>query len=350
MDFSPYNNVEQWFEELPSNRFPENLNYVAKYQAIKQAVAPLLSEATRGGDIEDNISLTWHDLSHIETVIKRASKLLAYSKVDLTPYGIYYLLVSIQIHDLGNIDGRKYHEARAIEILDTVYKNNDSMERNIISEIVETHSGDIDGDKDKIVYLNPATIHHEEIRTRFIAAILRFADELADEPRRASIKLLEKGKLKKGSEVHHMYAYCLTTTLINKDSKTIGLNFTIDKEAAKRQFGKFDKSLNSDIEVFLLEEIFERTLKLHMECMYCMRFLRPFIDIEKINITIEIIPQPLHKKIRPINYELVERGYPNVFSDIYKLTGEQLRANGEMWSGALLKKYIIEKLDNANNK
>lgn len=258
--------------------------------------------------------------------------------------------MSIQIHDLGNMRGRTGHEARAIEILDSVYKNLDSTERSIINDIVEAHSGDIEGDKDKISHLEEETIHIEKIHTRFVAAILRFADELADDPNRASINLLKEGQLKKGSEIHHLYAYSLTTTLLPPNSKTINLNFTIEKEFAEKKYGKYDKDLKTDTEVYLLEEIFERTLKMHLEGIYCMRFLRPYISIERINVSIKIVPQGLNKRIQPIEYELVERGYPEAKTDIYTLTGNKLTLEGKKWTGDLLKTYIKERLNNGNNQ
>lgn len=74
--------VEEWFLKKNINDFPNNFDYVTKYQAIKQAVTNHLKDATRGGDNFDGISLTWHDESHINTVIKRATKLLNIKNVN----------------------------------------------------------------------------------------------------------------------------------------------------------------------------------------------------------------------------------------------------------------------------
>lgn len=97
--------VEDHFLSFTAENFPEKVNYRVKYEAIKQAVEKHLSDATRGGDASDKITLTWHDAGHIQTVIKRATQLLSYDKCELTPYELYYLLSAIQIHDLGNIIG-----------------------------------------------------------------------------------------------------------------------------------------------------------------------------------------------------------------------------------------------------
>ena len=272
-----------------------------------------------GASLTDGGFLTDHGPDHIETVIRRATSLLSHPTEkfpQIRPYEAYILLLAIHFHDVGNIFGRDQHEKKHSEVMDELEKfiGNEMVERHAIQKIAQVHGGRINGSKDTISTLHPeAPVLGQKIRYRVLAAILRFADELADDSHRASriVQVLKRIPLE--SMVFHEYAKCLHSVIVDASKHVVNLHYAFLKEEATRTFGK-GKGNGVVDEVYLLDEIYERTLKMHMERKYCMRFLHEVVRIDAIDVRIEVYedqnsPSPC---VEPIGYRLEERGYPEV--------------------------------------
>ena len=54
---------------------------------------------------------------------------------------------------------------------------------------------------------------------------------------------------------------------------------------------------------YLLDEIYDRTLKMEQERRYCMKFMHPYIDIGRIDVTINIYNEDL-ELLPSISYRL----------------------------------------------
>jgi len=204
----------------------------------------------------------------------------------------------------------------------------DDVEKFTIREIAQAHGGRINGDKDKISRLQMEDhIFSQPIRPRFLAALLRLADELADDSSRASRFMINKGIIPESSVVYHKYANSLRSVKVDGDS--IRLKFSLAEEDIKQKFGK------DSGRVFLIDEIYERTMKMHRERMYCMRFLRPEINIDRIAISIDIYSEGFTKRLDSIDYKIEESGYPDEKNpDIFQLcpnlrtkTGSAIKAS-----------------------
>jgi hypothetical protein len=119
--------------------------------------------------------------------------------------------------------------------------------------------------------------------------------------------MLQKNLIK-GSEIYHAYSNSLHSVIVEK--KDIFLSYEFTKEEALKTYKKGNQ------ETYLLDEIKSRTLKMHKERVYCMRFLRPEIDIQKIFVKIEVFEDiqsdAFMKRIDIIEYCLEEKGYPEV--------------------------------------
>lgn len=350
MDLTKYNsNLENWFLKRQPNDFPDNKEYVSDYKSIKKALNSIHKEVTMGADYTDGTSLTWHDESHVKRVIEQASKLISYDNANITAYEVFVLLVAIQIHDVMNIMGRDEHENRAIEIFNSLRIDGliDSILLKNIGFIASCHSGSVlidnKKEKDKIFYLSTTIFPGDKrIHLRFLAALLRLADEYADDADRAMSYLLKIDKIKKGSIIHQKHAESLFDVDIQPNTGNINFDYHINVEDAVNKFPKYIKEKDTYEDIYLLDEIFERTVKSHYETIYCMRYLRPYISIDKLHISIEIEHSNLAKQL-VIKYELEEKGYPNDELTILGLCGDKyLRKNGGYWSGENLKEYIIE--------
>jgi hypothetical protein len=341
------NSIESWLLSKNENDFPNKINYANTYNEVKRALKKVHKEVTAGADFTDHTSLTWHDESHIDRVITQASKLLSYSDVNITPYEAFVLLVAIQIHDVKNIEGRDEHESRAIEIFTDLGISGliDSILLKNIGNVASCHAGNIligaKKEKDKIHFLNHTLFKGERIlHLRFLAAILRLADEYADDSERAMSFLLKMGKIKDGSIIHQKHAESLLDVDIQPDAGKVDFDYHLKVEDAILKFPKYIKHKDTFEDVYLLDEIFERTVKSHYETIYCMRYLRPYISINKLTVSIELEHSKFPHQLK-INYELEERGYPNDELSILELCGESLKNNGVSWSGENLKEYIV---------
>ncbi|MBC7820105.1 MAG: hypothetical protein IAG10_24750 [Planctomycetaceae bacterium] len=278
--------------------------------------------------------LTDHGAPHVKTVVDRASRLAATDTFPLTAYETYIILVAIHLHDVGNVYGRKGHEMRALTIMRDVLGNiagMDDVEKRHIIAIAQAHGGHIAGDKDKISRLERDTlVLQQRIRPQFLAALLRLADELADDRHRASRFMLDAGLVPKPSEIYHKFAEALHTVEIDHAGRQVLLHFDFTDAVAIKTFGK------GDCEVYLLDEIFDLTIKTHLERAYCMRFMYPLIPIDMISVKIEVTNGRDYDVMHSVGYRLEDRGYPAVpadglrgicrAEDVPALTGEGLRS------------------------
>lgn len=148
--------------------------------------------------------LTDHGKGHIETVIRRAGRLLG-ENICFSAYEVYLLLVAIFLHDAGNIFGREEHERRVSRIVTELGSllGEDTPEKRMISNIAAAHGGRINGSKDTIGnLLRHVHILGKQVRVQALAALLRFADELADDSTRAARFPQRLGQVPKKSEIY----------------------------------------------------------------------------------------------------------------------------------------------------
>jgi hypothetical protein len=265
----------------------------------KSALASLM-------EIDPLVYLNNHGEGHVQAVIKRASELLIESQCELTAYEGYLLLCGIQFHDVGNVFGRKEHEAASREIMESHCKETikDNIERISIIRIAMVHGGCWGTERDTISSLkDPRDLFGQPVRKRLLAAILRFADELADDCSRADRVALEQHTMPKESQIYHRYSESLHTVKVEKHE--IQLGFEFQSPLAMKPLSKNGKSC------FLLDEVYQRTLKMERERRYCMRFMRPHFSIDRIRVEIIIRSSENPLDSDPITYTLEERGYPD---------------------------------------
>lgn len=273
--------------------------------------ARMLSELTQSDPI---VHLNNHGRGHVQKVIEKVSEMLHFfERGDLTPYEGFFLLCAIQTHDIGNVFGRDNHTTQCKQILEEKGKQfiPDGFERKIIEKLALVHGGLCEGDRDTIRHLSTPkrTLHDRDIRKRLLAALLRFGDELADDTTRADSEGIEQGIILEGSLIYHQYSASLHTVKIGRNSETerveLDLSFELSSSLASTFFKKFGESK------LLLDEIYDRTLKMERERRYCMRYLRPCFSLDCIRVEIVIQNDKNAYLSDTIRYTLEENGYPN---------------------------------------
>jgi len=317
--------IDQWFLERPREDFPANgVDYPSQYSSIRSwlesniyndvVASSLFSEVKRKGE---TIYLNNHGREHVDCVIKRATELIK-DTCRLDSYEVYYLLVAILLHDAGNIYGRLNHQEMCQQIM--LGPNGlgniagiDTSEKTYILKIARAHGGRVEGCLDTISSLQTVVeLYGKRIRKRLLAAILRFSDELADDNTRASRFLLNEGRLD-GSEIYHAYSNSLVS--INIDGRDIRLTYHLQKrDVDKKKSEGMDKK-------YLIDYIFERITKMHLECTYCSRYIRREVPdgnscADRICAKIEVFEdfssnKMLNPILDPIDFVVEETGYPD---------------------------------------
>lgn len=290
---------------------------MAKYQAIyeagKESGDPEAHECiSQLFSSEHVVFLNDHGPEHINKVIERAYALIVDANESLTEMEAFVLLCAIQIHDIGNVLGRAGHEKKLMEIFDihSAALILDTAEKRIIKTIAMVHGGRAaDGSKDTISSLPvKEPILGYNIRTRYLAAILRFADELADDSTRANRVACDLNIVGTDSQIYHDYSRALHSVNVEKDEETHGHKIMLCFELLATEMEKTYSM--GGISKYLLDEIYDRTLKMEQERRYCMKFMYQYIYFGKIEVTINVYGSR-SQRINTIKYTLEDISYPN---------------------------------------
>lgn len=325
--------------------FPGKHNYVSAYKTFKDFMDKEVHKEIKPMTLvidEGDIYLNDHSSDHVQMVIEKVSQIIWYegSQVEkLDPLECFILLSAIQIHDAGHvIGGREGHEYNAKEFL----KKYDgyvvgSPEKKIIYEIARAHSGK----NDPIGKLPQSEdISNFSVRMRLLAALLRLADEMADEASRASAFLYDQNKILKGSRLFHAFSMSLNSCLPHTDTQEIRMKFNLNKSRCNEVFKKPMKDY--EIETYLLDEIYVRTFKTFHECLYYNRFVSEKLRFNSVSVTIEFYDDDDYIPFfETIGYRLEEKGYPRLQEeDVYALCGKDLEKNGVKLNG----EFVINKM------
>lgn len=311
------------------NDFPRggSLDYPALVGGwIKSLQANAFPYVTAGGIATDGGHLTMHDGEHVARVAQVAANLIGQAgTLDLTPYELTLLLVAIQLHDIGNVLGRAGHEKNILKAVQAAgtQLGIDAVEFRTAREIAGVHGGQIEGSKDTISTLpEKQAVYGQPVRPRLLAAIVRLADELADDPARANKVQLTAGALPPGSEVFHVVAAALHSQMPDASTREIRLDYNFPEASVFRaKLGKGSERVN------LLDEIFERSLKTYHEARYCSRFTRPWLEFERVHVDIIIFDED-QRQLHRIRYSIAERGYGEQRKTIYEMVPELAAYNG----------------------
>jgi hypothetical protein len=234
-------------------------DYVTTRNDIVDTILPHIAK------IEPN--LTDHSANHIVDVIDNAAILLGLKnelnekhESNIHPYVTYEmlaLLLSLVMHDVGNILKRNDHNSKITDVWSKLTSWNlwAPNERNVVIDICRAHSGrSRDGSSDTIKDLSVSRRYFfkSPIRIAELAAIVRFSDELAEGEHRTSCFLIDAGLIDESSRLFHEYARC-TRVAIDREMGRIALTYNIDIGDTKPNKANLRK---------LLKIIYERALKL----------------------------------------------------------------------------------------
>ena len=265
-----------------------------------------------GGENDRRFTImTTHGPRHVADLITNLDKLARnidqkgnsnMGRLDI--HEAYILLCSAHLHDVGNIGGRKNHPD---EIRDKIASNKTRIAGTFsaqqIFEVASAHGGeDEEFGKDKIRRIR--TGKGTGPRLQLLAAMLRLADELAENPERVPEAILERLKAVPESLLAFAYARCFQDFHI--EGETLQINFRVCPS---------QRNLTTEVEgdtVTFFKFLETRIDKMEKEAKYCSQYGRPELNIAEIKIAIFFHEDEIPSKVeRTANLTLeLEQGYP----------------------------------------
>ena len=232
--------IEKELEQALVEEFGDSQGktYYGDYTAARVKLPEVLDEIKRR---EPN--LTDHGTPHIADVLNQAHQLIPPQYLNARE--MLALMLSVLFHDTGNIHGRSGHEKNVSDIYDfvrgTPLPSERLNEKKILLAVVATHGGEArNGSKDTIQDLNlTEPFLRQTIRIQEIAAIMRFADELAEGFQRTSEYLRREHAFEIESKKFHDYA-SITSVTIDRELGRIALTYHINVSTQEGQIDNWE--------------------------------------------------------------------------------------------------------------
>ena len=275
---------------VSSNTFDEQLCKKVKEQFGKDKGRGLTSAYEQAQtklqqDVYENIkgvepSLSDHGKRHISNVQQNVLHLLSDTGIitELTGIEMYCLGMFILFHDVGNIFGRENHRNKVAEVFDQIRGTAKSLrhEKALVVKATKAHTGTAqDGSRDTLKEVDETDhLEGESVRLRELAAILRFADELAEGPQRTSDFMQDMELYDEDSIIFHEYA-SITNIRIDRRHGRIILTYEVAIEVEGA-----DENRREKLSKFL-EFVYKRILKLNQERQYA-RYYSKLLDPFKL--------------------------------------------------------------------
>jgi hypothetical protein len=245
--------------------------------------------------------LTDHGARHIFDVIDNAALLVGISNqhgedqqapkhLDFLPQEWLILIMGLVLHDVGNIFGRSRHNQKIPE----VWRANKGAwnawslhQRQIITNVGRAHSGlAASGSKDTLEPLATSSNFFEKvpIRAAEIAAIIRFADELAEGPQRTSQFMISQNLVKPESEIYHQYAK-ITQVSIDREGGRVALSYSIDVDDATYPTDNAEKR---EFIGSLLNMIYSRAAKMNYERQFARHYAAVLSPFKQTSVSLSL--------------------------------------------------------------
>lgn len=187
-----------------------------KYQVLKerlftQEYSHWATEFPGGND---------HGPGHVERVLEKLDQLTDGCLRDgqlLRPYELFLTMMSILYHDIGLLRGRTGHADNSALLVGEEQNDYlvDSRDRDIISAAVMSHSSTKDIAEETARFGDEEILGGQTVRPRVIAALVRLADELDEDYRRADPIVQKRLALQDGSRFY--WEFCQRINGIQAD-------------------------------------------------------------------------------------------------------------------------------------
>lgn len=291
--------------------FPDHTcDYFARYGNALNKLRPIYKQINPSMALASSPHglFTDHGEDHFDEIVNYLGDLIPLDQVSaggcISPYELFVTLMAARIHDVGNIGGRKDHEKYCYDTLCKISDGNDSIERTLIASIAQAHGGKSKRDcPDTISDLAPKRgTDSKVIDARKCAALVRFADEICENRRRAFESVDFSKESFKESEIYHVYASCISLSNFSKTDRHLTIHIDVPVAILNKRFVKSGASQ----QLLLIEEIAIRLQKLDLERKYCNNYLPDELRIRGINVTISTYKSESASDGRMLPLDLIE--------------------------------------------
>ncbi|WP_323815850.1 hypothetical protein [Cellvibrio sp. NN19] len=264
----------------------------ARYFSAKSKLGPEVLEWIRAVDP----GLTDHSERHIENVLDNAYMLISSDLDTLSGLELYFLCQVCLFHDVGNFYGRSKHNLNISQVIKKLFSDLfsgvNSRESKLIADAGRAHTGKTGSDPLKGL----AELEHIQglpVRFQAIAAVVRFADELAEGPQRTSAFMQEEGKIASASSIYHKYA-SITNIGIDSHGERIIINYEFNIVIDQINRNDFRSDLQD-----LLNFTYGRISKLDQERKYYNHYRGDFKKIKQMEVVFKF-----HKDDYQLDFQL----------------------------------------------
>ena len=229
-------------------------------------------------------NFTDHGITHVSNVQENATYLLSNDGIitDLSGIEMYCLGMFILFHDTGIVYGRKNHHKKVAKVFDRIRGTDTSLlrEKTLVVRATGAHTGTAqDGSHDTLKELEEQEhLERRPVRLRELAAVLRFADELAEGPQRTSEFMHAEERYTPDSQQYHDYAN-MTHILIERGTNRIAITYEIRIDVD--QTNEVRQSHLSR----LLKFIYKRIQKLNQERQYARYYSELLAPFKSTDVT-----------------------------------------------------------------
>lgn len=295
--------IENTFKNM-CEQSPLNKYFFEKYILFKHILFDHFYDKVR----EKYPEFTDHSHVHIKNILKKANDLCSH-KIDrnhydssehLTIFEVYLLLMSIIFHDVAMIIEERADHSELKEIL-KLFDNIILLpeEKEWIRRIVKCHTSLSKIDSiipfDEKMVLGNYTIH-----PRFLAAMLRLADESDESKARANIIGLTTGTIPDNQLIFHKISEAFDGISPQHETQSINIELSVKN---KELFIEYKKPKKRN-KVIFIDELLGRIDKINEERKYCMSFTKYYIEYRSINLKLFIWDENKEALLSTIEYTL----------------------------------------------
>jgi hypothetical protein len=235
---------------------------------------------------------TNHGRSHINRVLEKLDRLVDGDPLRdgvINAYELFLTMVSVLYHDVGLLRGRKGHQITSQLLVGD--ENNEYLvnanDRDIIKAAVVSHSSNEDIEHRCARFAETEVIGSYSVRPRVVAALVRLADELDEDYRRADPTLEQRLNMADDSRFFWRAAQCIRGILPVRNARQIRIDVKFDLEDCGRFF-RVDGKPRSFIGLFA-----EKLTKINSERKLTTKYLPPTIQYDELRISVK--PLDEHK-------------------------------------------------------
>lgn len=225
-----------------------------------------------------------HGPSHIKRVLEYLNHLLGAKPLELVkPRELFLAMMSSLYHDTGILRGRKEHAAKSalfvLEDRNTYILN--EHEREIVSAVVASHSGTSDIETECSRFSSEENIGGATVRPHMIAALVRLADELDEDYRRADPILEQRLSIPNESKFFWRFCQRIRGIELRQPSHQIIFNIEFKSEDIE-SFVCVDKKDRP-----FLSEFANKLVKINKERVYVNKYLPEELHYRQMLISVK---------------------------------------------------------------